>query len=620
MPLKTDLVQILDAGRSRTIGSSDPIKVTAGIDGTPIGPNAASTGAFTTLASSALSTLNSLSVTGDASVDGSLTVVGDIISRGAVNLVVEDNFIDLNFGNTTVTAESGGITVAMNRTAGFTAGSVTTFVAGNAGVSNPTFTNADATGSTALAIADIVMISGSTTASNDGLYQVTAVSGAGFPQTVTIAGIGTTAVDGSLPFCQNQFTADTGDTANATKVDLAVWAVADGTNNFLQPVAGNYSKGTFITAYATGAVLSDFDGAGDYTTAQSTLQSAYDGGNALTTAGTNPVIFNLGADAAGFSVQGAAAGDGDVSIGGGTAVNSYQLNASGAASVINSTEQALTLKTTTSGTLNVTGAALMNVTSGGAATFGTTGKTIDVSAAGVVSDTGITDYTLTPGATTSISGGTTVDISGGGAVTLNSTASTIAIGSNNTTSIDINAATSAAAVDLQIAGASYLAMNGTNASLDAAKSLVFTTKGTAALPSAATAVILGNGSGATINKGKICALDTDGEIILADCNAGAPGDAVRTVMGAPLADIANSQAGPVCVGGLVPVFCAADGDAITANIGKPVYLTATAGAVASTAPTAAGNTVYQVGILQAASTANLAYVVWAPQFIADIIA
>ena len=58
-------------------------------------------------------TTDTLTVTGDASVGGDFTVTGDIISRGAVDLVVQDNFIDLNFGNTTTTVESGGLTVQM---------------------------------------------------------------------------------------------------------------------------------------------------------------------------------------------------------------------------------------------------------------------------------------------------------------------------------------------------------------------------------------------------------------------------------------------------------------------------------------------------------------------------
>ena len=237
-----------------------------------------------------------LTVTGDASIGGDLDVQGDIISRGAVNLVVEDNFIDLNFGNTTATSESGGITVSMNRNSGFTASTVTAFVAGIASTSNPTFTNTDATSSTLLAVADIVMITGATQQGNNGLYQVTDVDQASFPQTVTIAGIGTTAVDGSLPFCQNQFEAESGATASAMKIDLAVWAVADGTNNFLDDAGGNYAKGTFLTAYAgsgTGAVLSDFDGNGDYTVATSTLQSAYNGGATITTAGSTDIALTL---------------------------------------------------------------------------------------------------------------------------------------------------------------------------------------------------------------------------------------------------------------------------------------------------------------------------------------
>ena len=233
-----------------------------------------------------------LTVSGNASVLGNLDVAGDIISRGAVNLVVEDNFIDLNFANSTTTSESGGLTIQMNRTTGFTAGTVTTFVAGVNGVSNPTFTNTDGGSATLLVAGDIIVIGGATEASNDGLYCVSAVNQASFPQIVTIKGIGTVPASGSTPFVQTQFTADTGDTATVFCTDIAVWAVADGSVNFKDAGGGTYAKGTFITAYHTDASESDFSANGGYGTASSTLQSAYEGGNEITT-GADDIAFTL---------------------------------------------------------------------------------------------------------------------------------------------------------------------------------------------------------------------------------------------------------------------------------------------------------------------------------------
>ena len=73
-------------------------------------------------------TTNSLTTTGDASIGGDLTVAGDIISRGTVDLVVQDNFIDLNAGNDSQTALSSGFTFSLNRASGFTTSTVTALI------------------------------------------------------------------------------------------------------------------------------------------------------------------------------------------------------------------------------------------------------------------------------------------------------------------------------------------------------------------------------------------------------------------------------------------------------------------------------------------------------------
>jgi len=373
-------------GRTRTGTNSDDISfdslvtATDGVNVTGVGLTVGAGGANVTGGT----TSDSLTVTNDASVGGSLTVSGDIISRGAVDLVVQDNFIDLNFANSTTVAEAGGLTIQMNRTASFTAGTITTFVAGVAGVSNPTFTFTDAGSSTALAAGDVVIIDGAADAENNGIYVVSAVNQSTFPQTVTIKGVGTVATNAATPFAQTQFTAASGNTATGFKTDIFVQLVADGTSAFTDPDSSTFAKGTFLTAFHANATESDFSADGGYSTVESTLQSAYNGGNSITTAGSNPITFDLSSDAAGFSVQGGSAGDGNVSIGGTNAVNSFVVAASGAASSITSAGQNLSLATTTSGEIDITSAGNLDLNGVATTIDGSAG--VSIGGSGAASD------------------------------------------------------------------------------------------------------------------------------------------------------------------------------------------------------------------------------------------
>ena len=403
-----------------------------------------------------------LSVSADCSIAGDLDVQGDIISRGAVNLVVEDDFIDLNFGNTTTTSQSGGITISMNRTSGFTASTVTTFVAGIASTSNPTFTNTDATGSSLLAVADIVMITGATQQGNNGLYEVSAVNQASFPQTVTIKGIGTSAVDGSLPFCQNQFEAESGASASAMKIDLAVWAVADGTNNFLDDGGSNYAKGTFLTAYATSAVLSDFDGNGDYTVATSTLQSAYNGGATIVTASSTDIAYTLtsgdftAAGAGGVLLTPTSASSftsgGALTLTGGGA---SEWSTSAGALTIDCKASALTLDGNSG--VNIAGnAAEIDITTSGAVDINSAGFTLDGSTVSI-DGTGTSNLTATGAALTvsTVTSGT-LAVTSAGTLDLDG----VAVNIDSTGAMDITAA-DGQTLSVNHGGGSALAFNAT---------------------------------------------------------------------------------------------------------------------------------------------------------------
>ena len=455
-------------GRTRTGTASDDISFNSKITATDA---LAVTGGTTT---------DTLTVSGDADIGGDLTVSGDIISRGAVDLVVQDNFIDLNFANSTTTAESGGLTIQMNRNASFTAGTVTTFVAGSAGVSNPTFTYTDATGSSALAAGDVVVIDGSTEDSNNGLYVVLSVNQASLPQTVTIKGVGTTGTDAATPWAQTQFTADTGDTATAFKTDLFVQLVADGTTAFTDSGGSAYSKGTFLTAYHTAATESAFSADGGYTTVESTLQSAYNGGATITTTSGTPIAVTLAADNAGLSVQGSSGGLGIVSLGGTTAVDSFVVGASGAASSITSTGQNFTLSTASSGTVAITSAALLDLNavactldatggftgafSGGASSITSTSQNLSIATAtsGELDLTAAGLFDINAGANLDI------DVTGTFDVLASSTFSIDGTGASNLTATSGNLTVSTATSgDLVLTSVATLDMNAVAATLDA---------------------------------------------------------------------------------------------------------------------------------------------------------
>ena len=334
----------LNGGLTTRVGASDTIEQAGGLIGTPIGASSPSTGAFTVLSATA-----SLLLSG-----------ADFVQRGgAIN--TSSLFAVYGYNASGTSAKAAGSANVLNAATGFTSPVVTTFVAGVNGVSNPTFTATDAGSSSLLAAGDIVAISAASNAANDGLYVVLSVDAASFPQVVTIKGVGTTAPNANTPWVQSQFVADTGNTAAARKVDLAVLCIANG-SAFPDSSGTPYAKGTLIQAYAAAATESDFTANGDYTAvggSAESLQGAYDLGATITTAGSVDIAFTL--TSGGFTID-----DGAVDFGGSTPLASFNLASAaavtveaGAASTINVTGDALDISTTTSGDLSITSAGLL---------------------------------------------------------------------------------------------------------------------------------------------------------------------------------------------------------------------------------------------------------------------
>lgn len=183
-----------------------------------------------------------------ATFSGDLVVQGNLISKGQVDVLISDSFLDLNSGNTvSASATAGGLTI--NVKASGSAETATAFVAGVLATSAPSLTTS---ASSSLSAGDIVQISGSADGKNDGLFVVASVVGS----TVTIKGIGGSAIDfAKTPFVQNQFVAQTAQTASVTKVDLAVLAASNG---LIQDSAGAIPAGTWCYKYAAAATESAF--------------------------------------------------------------------------------------------------------------------------------------------------------------------------------------------------------------------------------------------------------------------------------------------------------------------------------------------------------------------------
>jgi len=188
-------------------------------------------------------------ITGDLAISGDLVVTGTIVSKSSENVIISDSFLDLNGGNTvTGGATAGGLTV--NVRASGTAETVTAFVAGVVATSAPTLTMS---ASSSFAVGDIIQISDAAEAKNNGLF---VVGSGGSGSTVLLKGIGGSSVSANTPFVQNQLVAASGQTATATKVNLAVIAVSDGSLTKTGAVA--LAAGTWCFNYQAAAIDTAF--------------------------------------------------------------------------------------------------------------------------------------------------------------------------------------------------------------------------------------------------------------------------------------------------------------------------------------------------------------------------
>lgn len=238
-----------------------------------------------------------VSLTGGADlvVGGNLTVDGTITTVDSVTLNVEDSHIFLASNYTTAVAREGGLAVNYLPTATNDTVAATGFVAGSAGVSNPTV---NTTGAATFAAGDVIVITDSDSPENNGLFEVLTHAA----NVLTIAGVGTSAT--TFSFFQNQFVTDTTVAGTITQVNVSV--LQAGTDGIFEVGAGSN------TSAITFADLT--------TSAGSTLDAAYLAGNTITTTGGAGDVVIAGTEKL------------DVTASGGVSITNF-LNLGGAAGI-----------------------------------------------------------------------------------------------------------------------------------------------------------------------------------------------------------------------------------------------------------------------------------------------
>lgn len=190
----------------------------------------------------------------DLAVGGNLTVTGDIISGGTMDVVVSDNFIDLSNGQGNAANKAGGLTVNVKSSVARIS------LTGSVFTGTDTFTlpapadpSTAGAGGGAIAAGDIIEIAGcADLAGNNGLFVVASIV-AGSGGTVTINQVAQT----QSPWAQTAFENGTETDAAATiagAVDLGVFCISDGA--LLDAGSNAIPVGQFVSAFDTAAKLS----------------------------------------------------------------------------------------------------------------------------------------------------------------------------------------------------------------------------------------------------------------------------------------------------------------------------------------------------------------------------
>ncbi len=239
---------------------------------------------------------------GDMTVQGSMTVEGDFLTKSRTSLIVGDNFIDLLAGNTdTAIDEAGGFTVNARAVTG-TVRSATDFVAADGPNNAYLLLLTDPVGT--YQTGDVIQVTSTADGRNDGQYVVLSVDSA--DNRVTIKGTGATGIAAWTPFVHKNFVPQTLQNAFISKVNLAVVSTSNG--HLYDVTSKLIPVGTLACNYQEAATEASFQNTWINLDAAAviTLQIAYNNGSLIetTTAKGDFRVQPAALQTAGFALQG----------------------------------------------------------------------------------------------------------------------------------------------------------------------------------------------------------------------------------------------------------------------------------------------------------------------------
>ena len=301
-------------------------------------------------------------IVGNSTITGNLTVTGNLISQDDLQVLIKDNFIDLNVGYVGTTYKQTGLTFNYQGISGkvFTVASNTnnlTFTVGdNSNRARLVLSGAAVISSGTFAVNDVLQISGTTNGENDGIYIVHAN---GSDNTIDVKSSTLASPDAvNSAFALLNFTAQTQNSGDVTIAIVNLMAIRASSAGLLESASGD-SDTDFSSYTSVGAAT--------------TLQQAYAAGNTITTSGSNDVLFTT--TSGGFKVQ----GSGSVLIGNSTAVSAFGVTSSGT-STITSAGNSTLRSSEANVTIQSDSGTITNTCTGATYTINATGQTVDINA------------------------------------------------------------------------------------------------------------------------------------------------------------------------------------------------------------------------------------------------
>lgn len=562
-------------------------------------------------------------IVGNSSITGNLTVTGNLISQDELQVLVKDNFLDLNVGYVGTAYEQTGLTFNYQAISGktFTVDSATnnlTFTAGSTTLrARLTLGGTSVISGGTFAVGDILQISGTIDGENDGIYVVHDQATA---DTIDIKSSTLTVPDTvNSAFALLNFTAQSQSAGTVTIAIVNLMALRASSAGELQSATGD-SDTDFSSYSSVGA--------------DTPLQDAYVAGNTITTTGNN-ILFTL--SSGDFSVQ----GTGSVLIGNSTAVSAFGVTSSGTSTIISAgintlrSSGANVVIQSDSNTVDVNGAALDvdttgNITlntSGGAGNFivvdeldlqSTNGNVdidaggdVQIDASGAVSIQGAetSDFTVTGNSASTTNVAITAgNINGDATIGLTAKTSIInTIGVTNKFTITSTSTTHAQAVVFDSTGG--FSVSGESTSIDSIKDeddLTSDDENALATQQSIKAYVDNRGENAnynsiseltvapstTVTARQVITVNAGGSAALARADV----EATSRVVGFALNGGSNGQSILVAQNGTLGGFSGL-------SAGSAYYLDDTTnGSITATAPTGSGDTVFQVGYALTATT------------------